>query len=488
MLSNTYGLSSMKRLTEVEKRFSGELFEILKDDLTEQSGGGFWNQDVVTSLDKWFHGVGGQKRANPEINDVLIESQENKAIKLSFGGSLRMSTQQWSVSSGDDGQQTDIVSNNGRLNGNVADVKHEVDSNDLSQRNRLKRRLKQQRRRRNRKLHKGPVVPTVPQEYLSHDKFLIKLKSNLDNFNAFKNGKVHLAFFTHALMGLPVEQEKIEQFSRGIKKLAGSEYPCLDMNVRNCGAFKQFFAGKNGNFLSDRAISIVLEQIVKCSEQLRYWWNPVSGYRNAFQDLLQKFRLSGAFERAMAEQERCWVEREKAGYAHTGLGRKILAQKTLVNQSYGTRRHIDVDPYERGFKYPEVLKFVPDSFNKEINGQTKIEDSISSQYCPSPRVGRKPILLIISDESFRNAVVDCRTFLKSSFTTVFDISIICIPRFCFTEKHLVNIFHIREIRRLREGDFLWINIGLNNCFIDEESKERFIWRDKQLENFYKKSI
>ena len=79
MLSNTHGLSSKKRFTEVEKHFSGKLLEILENDLKEQSGDGFRKQDVITSQDKWFHCVGGQKRANPDFNDVLTEGPKEQS-------------------------------------------------------------------------------------------------------------------------------------------------------------------------------------------------------------------------------------------------------------------------------------------------------------------------------------------------------------------------------------------------------------------------
>ena len=126
-----------------------------------------------------------------------------------------------------------------------------------------------------------------------------------------------------------------------------------------------------------------------------------------------------------------------------------------------------------------ILKYIPELYSAEIKNKTN--NTVSCAV-------RKPVLLIVSDEIFRNAVIYHKAYIRDILSDIFDIGIICIPRFCFTKSKLRSLFYMTEIKNLRKGDFLWINLGLNNCFVKEGSKERFVWRDKLLENFYSKSV
>ena len=342
---------------------------------------------------------------------------------------------------------------------------------------RISKIRKQQRRKENRKRNKMKrkrnleVLPPV-QAFLNHVSFHPALKKFMGSYRKLKDNEVNMAIFTHPMMGLSEEQKLINEFNKKMMKEVGQDYACLDMGVCNDDNFKQFFAGKDGKFMSDVAILIMTRLIIAYSKQIIEFQKLFPEKCPDFQELQKYFKLSSTFTREKREQDHDLQQRKLSGNVLNST------TSTTKQNSYGTRRRVNMDPYVKGHWFGEILKYVPESYSTEIKNP---ENTVSC-------VERKPVLLIVSDETFRNAIIYHQAYIRDSLSKSFDISIICIPRFCFTKSKLRSVFHLTEIKNLRTGDFLWINLGLNNCFVDEESKERFVWRDKQLENFYQKSI
>ena len=305
---------------------------------------------------------------------------------------------------------------------------------------------------------KKPATSRRPvTKYLSHENFVLELDKDIKWFLSKNGRKIHVGTFTFPLTGTANNGKAIKRLNEGTIEMAKGHYPCIRLNIENRSRYRKYFAGKDGQYLSDVGLKSVKRLIVECSQSVKVCWKPGQGYD--FTAIQEKFTLKQTVEDEIKREEVEWKRRANSEYAKFNIATRLV-QDTTSDRCYGDRQHTFIDTYDRkNPRWPEILKQLPPSLEKDN--------------CRG--VGRKPILLIVSDEMVRNMAVTGRVDLNSPH---FDVAVVSIARCCFKKRDVQNIFHLNAVKSLRPGDFLWINLGINNAFLNEDTRKPFIYRPK----------